>query len=557
MKRTQWTRLVRLAIAALVAVGLSAVGLGGSTPGAEAQEPPGLARAIEAKERNVSALMARPGVVGVGVGVNAQGEPVIRVLLERGGIEGVPDVVDRIKVETVVTGMILARCHVTTDGCEPAPLGVSIGHPDVTAGTLGALVTRDDGTGDVFILSNNHVLANINNAEVGDSVLQPGTADGGTDPADSIGTLAAYVPLDFSGSPNSVDAAIASVDGPVANETLPSLANEGGYGTPSSTPLVATPNMVGMEVQKCGRTTGCTTGQISTVSLDVSVCYQTQGPRRCKKSAWFEDQIGITGSDGAFSAGGDSGSLIVDTFEAPDPVGLLFAGSSTMTIANRIDDVLTSLGVEMLDGNVTPNTPPTVTITAPPGDVTIAPGQTITFTGTANDSEDGDLTAELTWTSDQAGLLGTGASLSTDALSTGTHLITASVTDSGGTTRSDSITVTVANTTSIAVHVGNLNAWSVAGGRGGKWDATVTITVHDPTHVPAQSGVTVNATWDGGNASSCVTDGLGVCSITRTGLKRNAASTTFSVNSLSATGTTYDPGANHDPVSATIIVLAP
>jgi hypothetical protein len=88
------------------------------------------------------------------------------------------------------------------------------------------------------------------------------------------------------------------------------------------------------------------------------------------------------------------------------------------------------------------NTPPTVTITAPPDGSTFVEGESITFTGTATDTQDGNISSSIEWTSDLDGALGTGASIST-TLSVGTHLITADVTDSGGLSDSDSITVTV------------------------------------------------------------------------------------------------------------------
>ena len=72
------------------------------------------------------------------------------------------------------------------------PIGVSTGHPDITAGTIGARVT--DGT-NVYALSNNHVYANKNLAVIGDAVIQPGTFDGGSSPADDIGTLADFEPI--------------------------------------------------------------------------------------------------------------------------------------------------------------------------------------------------------------------------------------------------------------------------------------------------------------------------------------------------------------------------
>ncbi|MGH2570536.1 MAG: hypothetical protein ACRDGR_04880, partial [bacterium] len=66
-----------------------------------------------------------------------------------------------------------------TQRLRPAPSGISIGHIDITAGTLGGLV-RDKETGNVVILSNNHVMAASNDGTIGDPILQPGPADGGT-----------------------------------------------------------------------------------------------------------------------------------------------------------------------------------------------------------------------------------------------------------------------------------------------------------------------------------------------------------------------------------------
>ena len=84
-------------------------------------------------------------------------------------------------------------------------VGVSTGHPDITAGTIGARVT--DGI-NVYALSNNHVYADGNAASIGDGAIQPGTVDGGTDPADRIGTLHDFEPIDFTGGDNLMDAAI-------------------------------------------------------------------------------------------------------------------------------------------------------------------------------------------------------------------------------------------------------------------------------------------------------------------------------------------------------------
>jgi len=216
--------------------------------------------------------------------------------------------------------------------CErPVPIGVSTGHPNITAGTIGCRVI--DGAGTVYALSNNHVYADENKAHIGDNVLQPGTYDGGVDPDDAIGTLADFVTIVFGPrSRNTVDAAIAVSTVDLLGNATPF----GGYGTPSSTTVEPE---VGMEVHKHGRTTGLTEGGITGINATVRVRYDSGQAR-------FLGQIVI--GPGGFSDGGDSGSLIV-TQEGNNPVGLLFAGSSSVTIANPIDEVLAAFGAS-IDG---------------------------------------------------------------------------------------------------------------------------------------------------------------------------------------------------------------
>ena len=90
------------------------------------------------------------------------------------------------------------------------------------------------------------------------------------------------------------------------------------------------------------------------------------------------------------------------------------------------------------------NTAPTVSITAPADGSSFTEGTNVAFTGSANDTEDGDITANLSWSSSIDGIIGSGGGLSTSALSVGIHTITASVTDSGSLGGSDVITVTIA-----------------------------------------------------------------------------------------------------------------
>jgi len=222
----------------------------------------------------------------------------------------------------------------------PLRPGISIGHRDVTAGTLGGFVRRP-GSDQLLVLSNNHVLANSDAATVGDPVLQPGVADGGT-AADRIGALAGFVRLDQDPG-NLVDAAVADLD---AGVRVDPTAYPGGplLGTVAAADDVDPDELV----EKLGRTTGHTRGRITAVEVDgVGVQYD-DGVHT------FDDQVEIEGLTGAFSAGGDSGSVIWRSRDRA-PLGLLFAGSTEggsagggVTFANPLATVLHSLGVEWL-----------------------------------------------------------------------------------------------------------------------------------------------------------------------------------------------------------------
>ena len=220
----------------------------------------------------------------------------------------------------------------------PVPIGVSTGHPAITAGTIGARVT--DGS-NVWALSNNHVYADVNAAAVGDAVIQPGTFDGGSSPADDIGTLDHFEPIDSSSCTNIMDAAIAATTTSEVGNSTPST----GYRTPKIQTMAAA---LTMKVKKFGRTTGLTKGSVNAVNATVNVGYGGPG------TACFTDQIVIT--PGTFSAGGDSGSLVVvdgrgrTRDDDGRPVGLLFAGSATHTIISPIDPILARFGVT-IDGN--------------------------------------------------------------------------------------------------------------------------------------------------------------------------------------------------------------
>jgi hypothetical protein len=223
-----------------------------------------------------------------------------------------------------------------TDRVRPLRPGVSIGHVDVTAGTLGGFALGPDG--ERFAFSNYHVLAGSPSARAGDVVLQPGPADGGDDPADRVGTLARVAPLE-EGVPAFVDAAIALLDDGVEIDPTYPVGAVAGMVTATG----------GEAVAKVGRTTSHTRGRVSAIELDgVLVGYGEE-----LGVMTFDDQIEIESTDDSpFSRGGDSGSLVYR--EDGMALGLLFAGSETggtggtgLTYANPIAVVMETLQVSL------------------------------------------------------------------------------------------------------------------------------------------------------------------------------------------------------------------
>jgi len=236
-----------------------------------------------------------------------------------------------IPTDVVEIGRVVALLD--TGRYRPALPGCSIGHWKSTAGTLGCYVRKRGDPTRTYVLSNAHVLA-INGSGYGmpgDAIVQPGPLDGGQLPHDMIASLAEIHPIDFS-KPNLVDAAIAEVIDPTVVTTL----TAGGPVAAGS--IVRTPRR-GTKVRKFGRTSGYSIGEILDVNAILETDYET--PHGTKK-ALFTNQIVCTKCSDA----GDSGSLI--TTLTGRPVGLLFAGSEAITVANRISDVLSALDIDIL-----------------------------------------------------------------------------------------------------------------------------------------------------------------------------------------------------------------
>ncbi len=338
----------------------------------------------QAKEEFYKDLMRRKNVVGVGVGPKIRGnekmdEDAVVVLVREklpqeklSDRDTVPkhlghgistDVVEIGQVKTLALTEDGEKMPFRHDRQRPAPGGVSVGHREVTSGTL-AVWVRDKESGEPLILSNNHVIANTTSgndgrASINDPVLQPGPYDGGDSSNDVIAHLKGFVPIyleaaeaqcptsrqfeqslnlllqlfvpgyrvkfhRLSEQVNLVDAAVASpVETSYATDEILGLGKIQGVRKPG----------VGMRVIKSGRSSGISEGEINVVDTTIKI---DMGPIG---TAVFDEQI-VTSR---MASPGDSGSLLIDRENYA--VGLLAAGSNQSSVACRIDHVLNSLNI--------------------------------------------------------------------------------------------------------------------------------------------------------------------------------------------------------------------
>lgn len=333
-------------------------------------------RYIKALIKTSSSLLRKKNVVGVGVGLKKSGQertkrPALIVFVEKKIAPGemdknhlVPRKVEGLETDVVEIGRVRLLNSATVRE-RPAKPGMSIGHYKVTAGTFGAVV-KDVATGERLILSNNHVLANGTDGRdglgnIGDPIYQPGVYDGGKE-SDHIANLYKFLPIMKSIQSNT-ECPIAAgltrkgnsllklvkpnyqlqllkkysgtnlVDAALARPLSPDMVRESvlGIGLVEG----VTSAELNMMVQKSGRTTGITRGEVTALGATLQVDMGNT------ESAWFSDQV-VTEMK---SQGGDSGSLVLD--EARRAVGLLFAGSESHTIVNRIENVMDRLGVKL------------------------------------------------------------------------------------------------------------------------------------------------------------------------------------------------------------------
>ena len=231
---------------------------------------------------------------------------------------------------------------------------------DCCSGTLGALV--EDTAGRQYLLSNNHVLAQSDQASVGDAIVQPGLIDNNCTPSSDgggvtpVASLVSWTPL--SSRTTNVDAAIAQVTSRTVDPAgkILELGSRQADGTlAAAAPGTSSSSGKGeaayldMRVAKSGRTTGLTCSNVSALDIDVKVDYfKDCAETRPYLTKTFTNQLAVSGN--AFSDAGDSGALMVDATNA-EPVGLYFAGGTDVNgvshaVANPASEVLSELSQE-------------------------------------------------------------------------------------------------------------------------------------------------------------------------------------------------------------------
>ncbi|MDR7039412.1 hypothetical protein J2X36_004188 [Methylobacterium sp. BE186] len=307
-------------------------------------------RSLDASEQIALGLLRRPRVqADLKIGIFVQDERLRHSAI----VEMALGIVGEREAEVIVTGPVRCQTPVNAGTCRPLRIGGSVGHAAVTAGTLGCFV-RCRTSGDVGILSNNHVLAATNAGARGDVILQPGRADGGCGslPTTHVAELRDFVPIDFApDAANLVDCAFAPLTNGVGRTTdrvSDPLCLRADWSVATVDDLI----LAGAPVRKVGRTTGYTEGSVLAIGVDNVV---VRMPGRTRKIARFDQQFAIAGSAGAFSSGGDSGSLIFT--QEGHPAALLFAGTESggpqgggITYANPIQTVLDLLNLDIYTG---------------------------------------------------------------------------------------------------------------------------------------------------------------------------------------------------------------
>jgi hypothetical protein len=293
---------------------------------------------LKIKNEHESELLKIAGVTGVGILGNTSAAIIIYVeKLTPQLVSILPKNIEGIPTKIIKTGKIIplglsfmpapaaATYQARTSRVRPCPGGVSMGSPNITAGTLTCRAI-DKNTGAILGLTNNHVGGPIwgteQTAVVGETPeYQPGVYDGGGS-ADTIGILDGIIPVVLDAD-NLVDICRFST-----GEVISTIEELG-------VPDAVMDPYVGQNVVKSGRTSGVTYGSIIDVNATITV------------SGWgdviFKDQITM----GKMLDPGDSGSCILES-DTLKIVGVGHAGSPDMSVACKAKNVESLLNVQMI-----------------------------------------------------------------------------------------------------------------------------------------------------------------------------------------------------------------
>ncbi len=320
---------------------------------------PNIRAVMAIQDRHTPALMVDPDVVATATTIDETGQPAILLLVTseraRGGA---PRWLDDVRVITQITDPIVAmkgkpvgdKVDHKAKQTAPIQLGTSGGwrydlaNGYCCGGTLGALIQVG---GNKRILSNYHVFeadivdgGNGRVATTGDPIVQPGLIDIGCVATNGQDVATLVVTSSLPG--NNVDCSSANIINGMVDTSGAILE----IGTLSSQTVAA---YINQKVKKSGRTTGLGRAKVSGLNATVSITYENECAGGTAFTKTFTGQILTTNRGSKFLAGGDSGSLMVEDVDTdPHAVGLLFAGSSTIAVANPIDDVLSFLGATMV-----------------------------------------------------------------------------------------------------------------------------------------------------------------------------------------------------------------
>lgn len=303
-----------------------------------------IARIAQIQSRHEADILKTPGVFAIGIGHDAaSGALVFRIVVDEQApmpplpaeIEGVPVVVERDTPPAAINGgSACIPCHAAQFSL-PVDMGNS-GRTGITCGmcTMGFKACEEQ-TGDAVWVTAAHCAADAStcpgSAPIGTTTYHRSNGDASCTLQSPVGNVSVHAPPVAGGT---TDATSVESDGTLTNTTIRDI------GAPSATPGTAAP---GDAVQKSGRTTGYTTGEVDAVNVAVNITYNC-GTIRLTQQIRIDDTTGDI-----FCTGGDSGSGLLNFEQPPQVVGLVVAANAagTRCWANDANNVLAALGLSM------------------------------------------------------------------------------------------------------------------------------------------------------------------------------------------------------------------